>query len=225
MNNQEVIIRHDVDSVAIPIDRVIEAFTFMKYGSVCRVMFTMLFLTGCRISELDVMLRKDIIEGMIYWFLGKNQHGMRKEKLPDWYLEELACYWKHSRTYSGKVFGVNSQSFVKMFNKDIRPKLSEEWQHKKYAPNKNLNRMEHIYQIKGLRKDYQTMEFARQYEKWGDAHVALEWVSKMMQHSSARITAYHYIENFENLHVDRYKKLTQEKILYSKRQTRLYDFM
>ncbi|MDI6738703.1 MAG: hypothetical protein QME12_09425 [Nanoarchaeota archaeon] len=84
---------------------------------------------------------------------------------------------------------------------------------------------EYIYQLKGLRKNYQTLEFAKQFEKWQDASIALEFTSKNMKHSSGKITAYHYIENFESLNIEKYKHLTPAEIIAnSQTQMRLMDY-
>ncbi|HZX44109.1 MAG TPA: hypothetical protein VFF28_00345, partial [Candidatus Nanoarchaeia archaeon] len=64
------------DSHAVPFDKVNEAVAFMKYGSDLRVMFEMLFLTGCRIKELDKMKISCFYGNVIYWELGKNQGGL-----------------------------------------------------------------------------------------------------------------------------------------------------
>lgn len=212
------------EGYGIPFDKALEAINFMEYGSDVRVMFEMSFLTGCRLSELNNMRVSKLFEDVLFWNIGKNQRGFRKQKLPPSYLEELKNYRENNRVYKDKLFGVSSESFRKYFHRDVRPKLSPAWQEKRLFSRKNELREEFVLQLKGLRKNYQTLEFAKQLDKWKDSSIALEFTSKKMKHSSKHITAYHYIENFETLQIDKYKQLTPEQILKNRGQTRIIDF-
>ncbi|MDI6738152.1 MAG: hypothetical protein QME12_06605 [Nanoarchaeota archaeon] len=217
-------INHEIDSHAVPFNRVLEALNIMQYASDVRAMFQMLFLTGCRMKELDNMQASMIYGNVIYWHLGKNQRGFRKVRLPNYFVRELREYRNTHRVYGGKLFGIDAHTFRRYFAKFIRPRLPS-WQEKRFRDKCGVLEPEYIYQLKGLRKDFQTLEFARQLDKWKDASVALEFTSKGMKHSSTRITAKHYIENFESLDIERYKHLTPGEILSAgMSQMRLMDY-
>lgn len=217
-------INHEIESHAVPFDRVLEAMGIMQYASDTRVMFQMLFLTGCRISELDNMQLSKLYGDVLYWHLGKNQRGFRKIRLPAYFIKELKEYRNTHRIYGDKLFGIEAHTFRMYFAHFIRPKLPN-WQEKRFKDRCGVLVPEYIYQLKGLRKDFQTLEFAKQLDKWKDASVALEFTSKGMKHSSTRITAKHYIENFDSLNIERYKHLTPGEILAAGiLQTRLMDF-
>lgn len=58
---------------------------------------------------------------------------------------------------------------------------------------------EYRYQLKGLRKNFQTLMFAEELAEWDDPQIALLKVSKRMKHSAEHITFHHYIEDMEAL--------------------------
>lgn len=212
-------------SHAVPFKNVLEAIEFMQYGTDLRVMFEMLFLTGCRIHELNSMETSNIVGNRIYWKLGKNQHTSRVEVLPLSYLKELKHYREHNRVYGKRMFGISGDTFRRYFNKDVRPRLSEIWQRKVETPFDRLKgRKEYLIQLKGLRKDFQTLEFAKQLKKWKSSEVALEFTSKRMKHSSKKITAYHYIVNFDTLNINDFGGFTPSEILADVTQTKLVAF-
>lgn len=213
------------ESHAIPFDKVIEAVDFMEYGSTCRVMFEMLFLTGCRMSELDRMKISKFYGQYLYWALGKNQRSHRKEKLPKWYIEELKVYRNNHKVFRDKLFGINAHTFRRYFARDIRPNLSPAWQEKTLFQRKGALNEEYVLQLKGLRKDFQTLVFKKELDKWKDSGVALEFASKRVKHSSTHITSYHYLCNFEQLGVEKYKNLEPHQILKQANQKRLLDFI
>lgn len=87
-------------------------------------------------------------------------------------------------------------------------------------------REEYVLQLKGLRKNFATLEFAKQYKKWKSAEVALEFASKRMKHSTKHITAYHYLRNFDELNISAYINLTPSDIIRrANEQKRLFDFI
>lgn len=212
------------DCRAIPFDRLKEALAFMPWASSLRVMFLMLALTGCRIHELDRMKKSLLYDNVLFWHLGKNQVGFRKERLPSWYLKELQEYWKNNRIFQDRFFGCSGDTFRRYFNRDVRPWMSRAWQEKRLVPKQGELQEEYILQLKGLRKTYQTLEFAKQLDKWKDSGVALEFTAKKMRHTTRQITAYHYIENFDALQIEKFKELTTEKIVQDNRQARLFEF-
>jgi integrase len=209
----------------IPFKYVAEAVNYMPYASAERVMFQMLAITGCRISELDNMQVNRIIKGWIYWKLAKNQASYRKEQLPEFYLKELNVYREKNRVYANKLFGISHTTFIRYFNRDVRPKLSQHWVKQRLKPCTANFQLEYIFQLKGLRKNFQTLEFARQLDKWKDSGVAIEMTSKKMRHSSKGITAYHYIESFDALEIEHYKKYSPAEILQQQSQTSLLNFL
>ncbi|MBI2101671.1 hypothetical protein HYT53_03585 [Candidatus Woesearchaeota archaeon] len=218
-------INHERDSYAIPFKEVIAAIEAMPYASGVRVMFQMLVLTGCRPCELDNMKVSRLFGDYLYWPLGKNQKGWRKEKLGMKYIKELKLYRERNRVYGDRLFGFSANSFRRYFNKFIRPHLSEEWNEKRLKLSKSSPACEYVLQIKGLRKDFQTLEFAKQYKKWKSPDVAMEFTSKKMKHSSKHITAYHYLENFDTLGIDKFQTLTPQDIIRQAGQSRLFDFI
>lgn len=199
----------------------------MKYGSTESVMFKMLFLTGCRISELDNMRRSMLIAGVIHWQLGKNQRGWRKEQLPDVYLKELILYHENYRVYKDKIFSMSGKSLRRRFNSHIRQNLGSKWHERIPTINKNSAcKWEYRYNLKGLRKDFQTLLFKQQLDKWKDAGIALEFTSKKMRHSSTKLTAYHYLVNFDTLDISKYSNKTPARILQdSLTQRRIIDYV
>ncbi len=221
---QELRLNLLAESHAIPFEKVREAIDFMGYGSPERVMFEMLILTGCRITELDRMVISKIYGSILYWGLGKNQKSFRKEALTVSYLKELKYYRDHHRVYGNKIFGIHSHTFRRYFNRDVRPNLSKEWQEKTLFQKKGALVPEYVYQLKGLRKNFQTLEFKKELEKWKDSGVALEFTSKKMKHSSKHITAYHYLVNFDTLGINNLSELEPSDLLKKTRQTRLMDF-
>jgi integrase len=217
---------HDNDSRAIPFPEIQEALDFLPRANKLRVMFKMAFLTGCRLSELNNMKTRHIQDGFIYWRLGKSQTGYRKEKLPADFLAELTEYRANNRTYQSTIFHLNHNTFRRMFNRDVRPYLSKAWQEKRLRVRANQLVPEHILQLNGLRKTFQTYLFYHEYQKHNDAGVALELTSKRMKHSSKHMTAYHYIQNFEALQIEAYGlDLPIYEILEAGQQMRIPDYI
>jgi len=209
------------DGTAIPLTEVRRVLEKMTYATTVRVMFGMLFWTGCRICELDNMKRGNIYDGYVYWKTGKNQNDYRKEKLPSYFIEELQEYWRTNRILGESMFGVTSETFRRYFNRDVRPLLKGAWLEERLVFKQGTITRENILQIKGLRKTFQTYVFAQELYKWNNPEIALQFTSKKMRHSSTRITAYHYLENFDVLGISDPKHL---KPFVEIRQKRLMDF-
>lgn len=188
-------IKHDIEGHTIPFRNAIEPIRFLPRGNVIRVMYTLAFLTGCRLCELDRMIPSMLFDNWIYWFPGKRQTDFRKEKLPGWFLEELKLYRRHNRVPEDKFFGISHDSFRRYFNLYVRPKISIGWREKRIVGFQSHGKFktEYAFQLKGLRHNFQSVKFREELDKWKDAHVALEFTSKRMRHSSHRMTVYHYI--------------------------------
>ena len=176
-------------------------FLHLPYGSVVRVMLLMLAFTGCRVSELGTMLASDVCDNCVFWRPGKNQKGRRKETLPCCFVQELLFY-RASHKVDARLFGLTGNTFRRKFNM-LRREVGGVWMEKTDKPVKNsaFPNMQFRLQLKGFRKTFQTVLFKYYLEKYGDAAVALEFVSKRMRHSCTHMTAYHYIENYEVIDV------------------------
>jgi integrase len=209
------------DGTAIPLAEVQRVLSFMTYASTVRVMFGMLFWTGARICELDNMKRGNIYGGYVYWKTGKNQNDYRKEKLPKHFIDELSEYWASNRLLGDRMFGVKHDTFRRYFNRDVRPFLGDAWREERLVFKIGNIQRENILQLKGLRKTFQTFVFAQELWKWDNPEIALQFTSKKMRHSSTKLTAYHYLENFDVLGITDPKNV---KPFSEVRQKRLMDF-
>lgn len=198
----ESIIDPDFGVSCVPYDAFKELLPALPYGSVLRVMTLMLAYTGMRESELDKCYVNNLCGNTFYWCLGKNQTNKRprKEVLPECYVQELAYYRQTNRVSQDKLFGVSAETYRRYFNKH-REIVGGAWKEKERLPTRREN---YVLLIKSFRKNFQTIIFAYYYQKYGDAGVALEFTAKRMRHSSKNITAYHYIENFEKVQVEKW---------------------
>lgn len=218
------VLDHSTEGHCVPVHEVRAAIGAMRYGSVERVMFQMLFYTGCRVQELDRMRRSRLYGEFLYWPCGKNQKGWRKEKLPIAYLEELQTYWGTHAVKADHFFGVTAETFRGYFKHDMRRVLPESWQVKRPSMDASGVRLEYRYQLKGLRKDYQTLHFKKELDKWGDPGIAIEMTGRQMRYSTARISARHYVENFDALGINGLPSLDPSVLLKAGNQKRLFDF-
>lgn len=207
---------------AVPYSAFRDLFNFLPRADPVRVMTLMLALTGCRLSELDRMTTDGLSGNVLYWRLGKNQRGWRAEALPEWYLTELAEYHATHRTALGRLFGPSANTFRRYFNRDVRPYLGPAWQAKLRIPC-NVNDDPYVLKLKGFRKSFASTVFAREYRKWSDAGVALEFTSKRLKHSTAHMTAYHYLQHLETTEVDLWDQFLNADARLEE-QRRLADF-
>lgn len=208
---------------AVPYSAFRELYNFLPRCHPVRVMVCMLALTGCRLSELDLMRCQDLQGNAIYWRLGKNQTRLwRSEPLPTWYLEELGEYVRKHRTAGDHLFGPAAYTLRRYFNRDIRPHLGRAWQAKR--PFKGFLREDpYVLQLKGFRKSFATTIFWREYQHWHDAHAALLFAAKRLKHSTERITAMHYLQHLENIEVELWDQFLNAEIVLEE-QRRLVDF-
>jgi integrase len=187
------------ETYAIPYRDVAAAVQAMDPATDNRVMFIMLALTGCRIKALESMRYDRIFGNDFFYRPCKSQKGWIKEYLPDWYLRELREYRESRKIMGNAMFGISSETFRRYFNRDERPRLPEPWRKKIRVPWTHTLKTEYQHELKGLRKNLQTTLFAQELKKWGNPEIALQFTSKHMKHSSTRITAHHYICNFDGL--------------------------
>lgn len=214
---------------AIPFKDIVEANQIMTYGDVCKVIFEILILTGCRIKEIEnmkvnMLFPYDNENYVLYWKLGKNQKRTRKELLPKFYVEELIKYREANRVPHNSLFGIKAETFRRYFNRDVRPLLGGSWLIKTPNPERNFD-LEFIYQLKYLRKDFWTLDFKMNLDKWKSPEIALQATSKHACHSSTRMTYYHYIQNFTDLDLDSFPNMTPAQILKKGSQKRLLEWV
>lgn len=224
----ELVINYEVDSYAIPFGNVKEVLDLLEYGNQVRVMFEMLALTGCRISELDSFrvdqLHKVSDGWVVFWKPGKKQRGVRKERLPDAFVNELRYCREHFRVKGCRMFSFKSCTFRRRFNEFVRPLLSGAWREVKPSGKRGRAPFEYVLQLKGMRKNFQTLLFAKEWQEWHDASFAMEKTCKRMRHHSKHITVNHYIENFERLDINKYVDCNPADLLGVGVQKRLNDF-
>lgn len=208
----------------IPLEKILEVIRFMEHGSVMRVMFIMLTVTGCRISELKRMHIDELSEDGIYWKLGKNQKNFRFEKLPRSFIEEIIEMRKNNKC-DRRLFPISGDTFVHYFNRNIRPKLSPCWTEKIRRFHYNRIQNIHKYSLRLLRKNYQTLLFKKFLDKFnGHYDIALQFTSRSMKHSSTRMTAYHYLQGLDSLN-DHDGKMPSELISGVGHQTKLLKYV
>ena len=216
-DSPKLILEHR-EAHSIPFHNVMDALNAMRYGSMERIGFQLLFFTGCRVSELDNMKPSQIFpkanrNAEIRWKLGKNQKAWRHEEIPMDLVKEIEYYRRNSRTIAGRLLGVNSTAFRRKFNMAIRPTLGPDWNKKVISEHQEgAIQMEYGLQLKGLRKNFATREFWSEYKQWDDAGIAIEFASKRLRHSSKHMTAMHYIENFKGLDLEKYGHLSMLQI-------------
>lgn len=187
----------------VSIELSLKTIKSMKYASVERVMYLMMYYTGCRGEELDKMRKSNLILNTIYWHPCKGQKGFRKEVLPQCYIEELTLYWKCNRLPLDYLFGICYLTFCRYFNK-LRPQLPIEWQEKKeILRNGNVIKV-NKYCLNGLRKTFLTTVFGQEYENYKDSGMALEMTSQRALHSKTNITSFHYLKNMGELKKSKY---------------------
>jgi hypothetical protein len=220
---------HFINSRAIPYEKIIEVVEFLPYADTVRVMFMFSFLTGCRPSELDRMQyrgKDSFISGShIYWRCGKNQKGQwRKEYLPEWFLRELLYYRQTHRVSDNSLFGINCGTYRRMFNVNVRPLLSKEWQIKENTPNRAGMR-EYLLQLKGTRKSFCILVFAQEMIKWkDDATAALSFASARLKHSTTGVTVNHYLSSYRDLNINKWKGYTAGEILSLATQKHIEEY-
>jgi len=209
------------DATGIPYSSFKELLAVLPPGHNIRVPIILLALTGCRLCELNRMKSGHLHGNALYWKPGKNQRGWRRETLPLWFVKELDEYRNRYRVPIGSIIGCSGQGLRRMFNHKTRGFLGPDWQIKASVPFSGLR--PHVLQLKGFRKSFATTIFWREYRKWRDAGVALEFASKRLRHSTKGMTAHHYLKEFDHVEVEGWDQfLNGEKALLV--QARLPDF-
>lgn len=213
------------ETCAVPIGCVKEVRDFLPYASPVRVMFEFLFLTGCRLKELDGVSVDFFVRDYVFIRLGKNQRGYRKVRLPAWFIEEVRHYRNEHRCFGSKLFGISSETLQRYFNRDVRPKLSKEWRKVTFKPQKKIMRVEHVLQLKGLRKTFTTLRYHKHLMEMGSHDMAAEGARRDLQHSSKSITYNSYITDAKRVGVTRYYAQEPAQALRANAQEKLLRFI
>lgn len=117
------------------------------------------------------------------------------------------------------MFSCKADSFRRYFNKKVRPFLGDAWRKERLVYKQGTITRENILQLKGLKKTFQTFVFAQELWRWNNPEIALQFTSKKMRHSSTRITAYHYLNNFDvlglsdNMSVKPFVEVKQKRLM------------
>lgn len=175
-----------------------------------------LALTGARPCEIEGRKVSEIKLGSVWiWKPRKNQVGIRKEKLPTWFFEELDVFLDKGKYSNKDIFGITGESLARYINKYIRKKIGGRWLKKipVFQADESI-RWVYIWQLKDLRHNFQTLEWYKGVEKYGH-DMALYRISKRMKHSAKHITGTHYIESIEPLQCNKYKHKTMGEIINS----------
>jgi hypothetical protein len=208
----------------VPFNAITEVLALIPYADPVRVGIQALFLSGCRLSEIDNWKLSHLYGNKLYFDVGKNQSGHRVISLSDAYLKEWQVYRQRNKVPSDKFFGFNGETLARYFNK-LRPKLSFRWQQKRIFPRKGKISYYYVLQLKGIRKSFVTLDYSKQLDEWKNEQVAVQFTSKAMRHSSERMTAYHYLCQFSKLDMKHYAHMTPIDILrQANLQTRLNDY-
>lgn len=215
----------EMDGYAIPFHEIKRLLNFYPYGHRFRIAFELLALTGMRINELNSIGLNSFYGDHVVWKCGKNQKGYRREKLPQWFLVELQTYLNNYPHSNSHLFNFQAKMLRDVLNKRVRKQLGGFWIVQRPDPSKNgVIKFEYVYQLKGLRHSFSTMEFIRYFEKFG-GDIAVGYVSRRMHHKSEKLTAHHYICNFEKLSIYKYKGHSIGEILKEAHQKRIIDYM
>lgn len=221
---------YDTNGRGIPFEDVNVLFSYLPYATHLSIAIKLLHYTGCRIQEIDLMTREGITDNAIYWVIGKNQRGYRREYLPDSFIAELEKYWRITSVRGDSVLGIKASNILSQFNKKIRPLLPEQWQAKISKPKINPMRKtfdwsyEYVYQLKGFRKNWATLCFWYHYKKFQSGELAVQLTSARMKHSHTGMTSTHYLVACEQLNVERYAHLFIFEIVKGVEQKRICDY-
>lgn len=206
----------EFESKCIPFDDVKRLINFFPYADPKRIAIELLAVTGMRISELEHIFLTSFYKdskGFVYliWKPGKTQKGQRKELLPSWFIPELDKYIQTNQK-GLKLFNFEYKALSNYINHHVRKKLGGNWNTKRPTSRGNYGGIAYIYQLKNLRHNFATLDFARNLDKWGK-DMAIEFTCKRLLHSSYKMTAQNYIENFSDLNILKYKNRNMSDIL------------
>lgn len=206
---EEIIIR---EGYALPIEKVKELLSSLEYGSCNYVMTLWLALTGCRIRELDNMTVQGFKGSYFFWKIGKNQKGHRRVKIPQYAFDALMYYRSRERVYKNQLFHKSGETYRRQMNKH-RKLFGSEWTAKiSNFKNNSIRHEDFMLQWKGFRKTYMTFKFYKNWDKYGDPHIATLAVTKEVGHGSIYMTFNHYIEDGTNINIRKWLNYDYENL-------------
>lgn len=211
------------DGYAIPFDELKRLLDLFCYGNQYRVAFQFLALTGARISELKKIGLSCFYGNYVVWKAGKNQPGYRKEKLPNWFLQELFYYLKHHNHVASRIFPFDSSILRKILSSK-RKQLGGPWLHMRPDPSKGAIKNSYLLQVKGIRHTLATLKFKNYAIKYGFTY-ALEKTANDLKHSTYKMTTRHYINEWEELGFERYEGKTMAEIIKTEPQTKITEYL
>lgn len=219
---------HSTREAAIPLDLLMEAIAITPYSNPIRVALRIYLEIGCRPSEINHMNIQNIYDfdenhKIIYWQLGKNQIGSRSELISASLYKEIQDMREIYRC-SSRILPVTSDSIRNTFNKAIRPSLSEAWHARKFKPFTKRKINEFVFELKGIRKTWATIFFWKMYRKYNSYSAALTETCKRMKHSGQKITANHYICEFDLVKPWKYENTTACDMGGKEYQQRLFEY-
>lgn len=168
------------EGYAIPFNEVIRLIEFYPRGHPYRVGFTLMALTGCRCSEINNFGVNSFYGEWVIWKPAKKQGGMRKEKLPMWFLKDLELYLQKFPHCDDKLFPFDQEELRQVLNKRVRPVLGGAWLQKTFS--RGCIKNEYVLQLRGLRHSWSSLDFYNNFLTWG-ATMAVEMTCKRMRHS------------------------------------------
>lgn len=214
-----------IEGRGIPLELVKKTIQHLQRASTIRIMFMTAALTGCRLTELQNMKKDLCREPYLIWALGKNQNGYRKELMPAYWWTELKEYRTTHKVPENRLFGPSGDTFGRMWDKARQTNLPQEWGIKIDSVINGIIAPAYKYQLRGLRKNFQTHIFAQQLRKWKDPTIALEITSKRMKHKSTHTTIYHYIQEYEILSMEKYTNQDMTTILRFEPQSKIAEYV
>jgi len=227
MQNTNNLVLIDSDRSAVSFNNIARLVNHWPYESGYRIAIELLALTGMRPCELDAIGPSNFWSNIIMWKPRKKQTGSRKEKLPEWFLDELDLYLGSNHIANNRLFNFTHNTLRRKLNA-ARKELGGDFLKKKMVAKSGFAtkpRYEYMIQLRSFRKTFQCRLFHQYLEQYG-CQLALDMVSKDMRHSSAHITGRHYVSDIkymtEDLH--RYKGVSMANIIKSKQQRKLFEF-
>lgn len=211
------------ENYIIPVETIKDLLNGLKKATSHRIAITLLVLTGARVTEICRLKTDDFYQNYVFIRLGKNQKGIRKVVLPDWFLIELDQYINNHNFIGRKLFPFNANGLNRYFNNIIRKQVKGEWLKKTVYTKGNIKGYEWYYQLKGFRHTYQSLKFVNLYDKYKDAGLSAEMVSADMKHHSRALSVRHYIRDLDEL--QRYKHNSINDLIKDNNQKSLIEFI
>lgn len=205
-----------------------EPINLLKYGSPERVRLRLYQTLGCRPCETDDLPAPEqcIFNNILYFKTRKKQNTQRKEHISDDLIKEILYMREEHKVKGSKMFPYNSETFRRIFNRDIRPRLSIVWQIKiKTKEKKGASSKEYLYSLYGYRRNFSALKYEYYLNKTESPQLATVMTQKSMKHKTEFMTLYHYASVSHQINAKRYAHLLNfDKLEQTPRQT-LLDFI